>query len=187
MKGANTPLNNYERAAVVFLSYMIGFITAFIAFGIDNAGSGTTKEYDSVAEDRMNYVPVASAESNAIGIVSRNDGLFALNGEAEKIIAAKFEGEGDIPPGYYTELVTAAVSADGHYVHYCVQVNPEDSDCLNFLYDVEADTVYRVRVGETQLASALGEARPAVWNDNGQMTIDGAVSIDASEPWNLSR
>ena len=165
----------HEQALLVGLSYVIGFVTAYIAFGIQHS---STHPVDHVAVQEI----VSEARGEVQAFVDEI-GLFAeVDGEA-MLISARTEGLIE-SPGYHYAVPVAAVSPSGAFIHYCEQSLEVPTVCNHYIYDVEDHMVYPVSLSGQQLRSEVGEAR-AGWDASGILTIGENVSRTVSVPWIL--
>lgn len=173
----------HEKVMVLALSYVIGFVTAYIAFGLSGAN------YSGPQISFQNSAPVATEGDEAkkeIGATVKADGLYALLGDKERILSAQAIAATEPNLGYHHEIIATEVSPDGKYIYYCAQMTAESEKCYNFVYDIAADTIHTVRASqsEEQLQSVI-EDLSAVWQ-NGRLSINGYLSINGFEPWKVT-
>lgn len=167
---------------VLALSYVIGFVTAYIAFGLSGAN------YSGPQISFQNPAPVTTEDSEAkkeIGATVRADGLYALLGDKERILSAQAIAATEPNLGYHYQIVATEVSPDGKYIYYCAQMTEDSEECHNFVYDIAADTIHTVRASQSdeQLQSVIDDLS-AVWQ-NGRLLIDGYMSMNGFEPWKM--
>lgn len=140
-----------ERVAILLVAYVIGFVTAYVAFGLTQL------------EERFVYMPVDNTasvikalekKSDAPGVAAiTKDGLVLVkDNEARIISATQASTDGILPEGYHTKIADYSLSPDGKQVYFC-EVPSEDLDiCRPYLYSVENDTVYPVKVDDQRVA-----------------------------------
>ena len=175
----------HEKVMILALSYVIGFVTAYIAFGLSGAN------YSGPQISFQNSAPVATEGGEAnktkeIGATVKADGLYALLGDKERILSAQAIAATEPNLGYHYQIVATKVSPDGKYIYYCAQMIAESEDCYNFVYDISADTIHTVRASqsEEQLQSVIDDLS-AVWQ-NGRLLIDDYMSQSGFEPWKVA-
>lgn len=166
----------YERAITVLASYVIGFVTAFIAFGVTQL-EGDVKfvaapspiQAASVAAAR----PVTSPAQTAT--VQQNEtGLVYLNGAEEVLLSAYDTTER--ADGIHVAITQHELSPDGQFVYFCEQGTLETNACTPFLYDVVGEMVYPLKQGGARIA-LTAEVAQLNWSANGLLSV-GATGID---------
>lgn len=173
----------HEKVGILALSYIIGFVTAYIAFGLENS------DYSGKQISFQDSSPVASTDTETrreIGATVKADGLYALLGDKERILSAQAIAATEPNLGYHYQIVATEVSPDGKYIYYCAQMTAESEDCYNFVYDIGADTIHTVRASqsEAQLQSVIDDLS-VIWQ-NGRLLLDGHMSISGFEPWKVA-
>ena len=173
---------SHEKAMLIGLAYLIGFVTAYIAFAVN------ASHIAPVMSDTKNHTPTIvnnrAAASEAIKAIANDEGLFVMNGEVERIISAKVD-DASTGPGYHRQISAVTVSGSGEFVHYCALMNDTDDVCSNFVYSVDADTVYRVSNSDGPIDTSTQEASDAHWNEAGLLVIGERASVSAETPWVL--
>jgi hypothetical protein len=171
----------HEKAALIALAYMVGFITAYIAFSF----SSSPAERAHVAKPTPTNIGIQQASaSGAVSAVSNEDGLFVIHDGAERIVSARTDME-EYEPGYHRRIATTEISAAGDFVHYCALMSSSDDICSHFVYSVDADIVYRVRSADQPLDTSVAEAETASWSSDNVLTVGALSTLDATEPWRL--
>jgi hypothetical protein len=169
----------HEKAALIALAYMVGFITAYIAFSLGAPETDRTH----FAKSPTNTIGIQQASaSSAVSAVSNDDGLFVINDGVERIVSARTDLE-EYEPGYHRRIATVEVSAAGDFVHYCALMSSSDDLCSHFVYSVDEDVVYRVRTSDQSLDTSVAEAKTAKWSTDNFLTIGTLSSLDATTPW----
>ncbi len=173
-----------EKAILISLAYLIGFLTAYIAFSLNG---GTTVEHQRLAEHRP-YALAGSeqvaAASGRVGIHNDDEGLFVVNHGRERIISAKMNAS-EYEPGFHRGIASTAVSGDDNFVHYCAMMTVSDDQCSHFVYVVDEDKVYRVSHAGAPLITSTNEAMNAAWSDINLLSVGDRVSVNAATPWIL--
>ncbi len=165
------------------LSYVIGFVTAYIAFGL--SGQVYPPE-QSAWNEQVSETSQPAANVKGIATTVKSDGLYALLNGRERILSAATIEATEPNLGYHYQVIGTAVSPDGKYIHYCAQLTADSEECYNFVYDTAADTIHTVRASDSkaQLTSSVKDTL-AVW-ENGRLLIDGYMSISGFEPWKVA-
>lgn len=170
------PSVDHVPAILVALAYLIGFVTSYIAFELnDRTYVPHTLDQAPVTQQAVVY--------EAVRTVTTDEGFFVTENGQERIISAA-QLEGELTPGYHRAIAASSVSPDGEFVYYCAVMDRADS-CLPFVYSRSEDVVHSVSDVNGRMEIGLVSAREASWNANGSLTIDGRVSIDTARPWEL--
>ena len=178
-----------EKVVLVVLAYIIGFNTAFIAFGLST-------EY--ALEKSVVYIPTPSAaatetidnvetptqSTDVVQILEESEGLYALVGNQKKALTARVEAVSEPRDGAYVSVPLYSVSPDGAYIHFCEQQITSDPTCKHFIYNVDRHVLHRVKVAGTQYISSLTSVNGA-WSPEGNLTVDSFSSTNITEPWVL--
>lgn len=169
----------YENAFIVLLSYIIGFSTAFIAFGV-----GGDPLNDDIKLYQDTYVKPVK-EIAAVAAVEKETGLFVSVNGRERLVTANQASllEGTYPEltnGFYNELFNVTVSPSGQFVYYCEQLAAESETCDPIIYDTKKDVLHRVQVGEESIAI---ENHKADWLPSGKLQVNDFISTTETEPW----
>lgn len=169
-------LAQHSPAILMALSYLIGFMTAYIAFALNN------NEYHS-EKSKASAVFNEAVAYEAIHAVITNDGLFMTGDGKQRVISARAE-ESDLSVGYHRDIVISTVSPNESFIHYCAVMEQEDA-CAHFVYSVLEDRVYPVMLGNSHLETSEEVAWATTWTANDRLEIGSVKSIDSSSPWNV--
>ncbi len=171
----------HEQAIAVCLAYVIGFTTAFIGFGLNQDRHG---EWKKVAPEEAAPASAVNAASGfAVEVVKKDGGLFMLKDGQERIISAVSSGN-ESGPGYHRAIVAASVSPSGRYIHYCAETDGEDV-CTNFVYSVDADSLYVIKESNEPVISHDGEAAATSWSADDTLLVNGSVTVGAETSWRV--
>lgn len=172
-----------ERVGILIASYVIGFITAYIAFGV-------IQLEDSV---EFVYVPVHSTaaviESQVAPVVAETTleetdlGLLLFKDGTETYLSARVSEDGTAD-GHYVALAEYSLSLDESYVYFCEVGDVESESCVPFVYSIEEDLVYPVTIDGDRVAFKA-EGHAAIWTKEGQLLVDSYLSKDPVQPWSL--
>lgn len=162
----------HEKAILIALAYIIGFITAFIAFGLD---------YSQKIEYKHQAMVSAAVSTKA---VEKDDGLYVVTDEVDRILSAKTENQ-VAKEGFHKSIITAQVSPTGRYIHYCSQVDMSENFCLNYVYDLNSDSIYRVKTATGEHVASLVTAKGESWIGDNTLLIEKMRSVSEKTPWKL--
>ena len=181
--------SRHERAAITIVAYIIGFTTAYIAFGV-------TQLHPSVP----NILPVknsaavvqATAQKSVKTTKTVNSaeltpaGLFAVVNGKERIVSATqaSPANGTLPEGYNVSIEDYAMSPDGMYLYYCEVPSKKVNSCRPYVYSVADDTVYPLTQNGARVAFPTDTPK-ASWNTAGMLRAGGMVSLSADHPWQM--
>lgn len=173
-KKVSTTKSDHTHAILVVLAYLIGFITAYIGFGLDYNINHKSKTVVG------NQNQGASAYSS-VKAVTTDEGLFMSNGDTERIISARSE-KTDLSLGYHRDIVATSVSMYGDYIYYCAEMNDEEL-CHHFIYVKKEDKVYPIMKSGNALVTDSYLSQNVLWLKNNTLQIDQLISIDKTKPW----
>lgn len=183
----------HERVALVILAYVVGFTSAFIAFGVSNLNEAKVV-YQSVAEFEVDEEYVAEntigSVMGASAVMAQYEGgmLTATIGEeryvlsidediipAEERLAFVEQGLHVVPPPY-------VVSPTGKFIYFCEQSSEGAGECQAFVFDVENNVINFVTESGEKLVVSGGAAAAATWQGD-ILHLDGRTSLEATAPW----
>lgn len=176
-------MKEHREAIIVGLAYIIGFTTAFIAFGLD--GTGKHKSKAKYHRELPVEQTVAERGEKQIGIAIREEGLYALLSDKDRIISAQGASLINAKPGWHHQVIKTEVSPNNSYIYYCVQLVSSSSDCANFVYEVEADVVHKVSRADGEQVLSPIQGLVAGWTSDGLLTINDFVSAARQMPWKV--
>lgn len=180
----------HEKIILVALSYVIGFTTAYIAFGITPDithkayRTGEVVKANSVRTTAPSNTAEPSDTPSSTRIVFKDDGMFVQTPEGEKVVSAKLRPNVLEGPGFHVAIPQYAVSPDGEYVYYCEQQTPETDECHNYLYVVDEHTVRPLSLNGSRLTSSVIQSEFS-WQPDGTARYNGYTSRSPQQPWEL--
>lgn len=136
----------HEQVVILVLAYVIGFTTAFIAFGLN-------QEDQSLSTNSVTTVSVveASPESGstqeAAARIEYEDvhldeqGLYIERNEEVVFVSAPYTDGVEPGAGYHVSVDAYVLADDGTTLHYCAKETPEDEKCNRYEYNILAHTV----------------------------------------------
>lgn len=185
--------SRHERVALVILSYVIGFVTAFIAYGLNKADQVisviNTDEVEKVSETRVEVpVPVPVP----VDAVYENGRFYIETPERQILVSAKPSALGMTddeilkrPQGLHKDISATDIDQDGGHVFFCEQ-HTSEATCRPFVYDVENVIVYRVMVDGAPVDLPIDQANDSDWSDN-KLRVSSYTSVDSEKPWHLAK
>lgn len=171
-------VSKHEQALLVALAYVIGFTTAFIAFRL----SDDARFYDNLA---ANSHDTTSEVRGGVSVAIRNGDLVLRNGGRDRVVSAKSIDD-TVEDGFHREVMSATISPDGRFMHYCVEMDMEADSCVNFVYSVDKDTIYRVKDQSGQIESGEEALADSGWLADGRLHLFNKQSVDADKPWQMA-
>ena len=166
-----------EKAFIVVLAYIIGFTTAFIAYGVPTLETHQDKKSSSQK--------IAEQSGSIVTAYVNETGLFAETQAGSVIISAKATEQSIQKDGWHYDIATASVSPNGRFVHYCEQSLEIPTECKHFVYVAENHTVHRVTRNGTQLVSDTNTVSNPWTNDN-RLQFGTSESNSSVNPWVLT-
>jgi hypothetical protein len=178
----------HERAGLILLSYLIGFTTAFIAYGMQQTDSSsmptiaTTDVTSQVAtlavtsNDMLSDVPSELYESE--------EGLMMQRSGETRLIAAGASFAPELGDDAYETIEAQALSRDGRYAFFCMTTPSVSDSCFPYVYDWEASGLRPVTVGGELGNFAVGDVN-AAWSSDGYLQVGRYLSVSSDTPWAL--
>lgn len=169
-----------EKVMLVILAYIIGFQTAYIAFGL-------TDDRRSVAPG--DFSPAASIEKTtntskeSLSVSELSDGLYATLGNQERLLSAQVIGTTKSRPGFHNAVISSSVSPNKKFIHYCVQETESSKTCSHYIYELAADTTYRVETEGGSNVDTDFTSASAIWDNAGLFLVGNFISYNSEKPW----
>lgn len=189
--------SRHERAALVTIAYIIGGITAFIAFGVNalliNQHAGMPAAVVTALPDNLTAAAPSDISDNVVpndtvryegGIleVQTVDGVKTLSFNPQVLgieVSQDFQQQ-----GFHYGTPVWKVSTSGQFVFFCERHDPVSTDCLAFVYDVLRGSIHPVSyAGDRNPINA--ELATAARFENDQLFIGNLRSESTVNPWNL--
>lgn len=181
----------HENIFIVAVSYIIGFITAYIAFGVNHSDYQEPLEQKQVNIEKSESVemkkkPQQQASQKMIGVETqiKSDGLYALIGDDERILSAQVISA--TTPGYHYAIPKTEVSPDGKFIFYCAQASADNNSCANFIYEIDKDLVYLIKDSKKeQVMTQIDMVEKSTWSIDGLLVLPSHKSANADKPWQV--
>lgn len=193
----------HEKALLVVFAYLIGFTTAYIAFGFTTSGMTDTVKLVQVPTEQSASV-AASANGNDSDtdapatpatdvpeVVYENSGLYVHTGVEfptllSKDISALDTTFADRPAlsdkqGFHTAIPAYEHFASTGYVYYCEQ--HDDASCVPMLYSLDDEQLYVVQNQSGPLALSIAEASAVQMTPAAGLLFANYRSTDRTTPW----
>ena len=179
----------HEKVAIVITSYVIGFTTAFIAFGINQLYMSQqilNEEPEFVAMEKQEVEP----EETILSVAVTSEGLSAVTSLKSVLLTANKSSLGSAvigstnTPGFYAEIIEAEVSRDGRFVYFCEQLGKLDTYCDPYVFSLSDEMLHKVTLNDEVFAPD-SETHSSFWSDENQLSVNGAFSSDIEKPWKL--
>jgi len=180
--------SRHERALVVVASYVIGFASAYIAFGVSQSQQivymPVVSEQHQVAKKSVIASPTASLRVE-------DDGLVLATQDKERLLTARKSSplvasliQAGPTPGFAEKLTEAELSRDSEYVYFCEQLTPEAESCDAYVYSVNDDVLYPVQING-EVYTPNNASHVSAWSPAGYLTIGEYQSASTETPWIL--
>jgi len=171
----------HERIVLVILSYIIGFTTAFIGYGIPSSSNSA----DEVSKDSFAASALGAAKSKNTTLMENEKALYAVVDGKQKVVSGKLV-DGITPGrGFHTAVPFRGVSPSGQYVYFCEQETEEQTECKEYIYDVDKHMVYRLNYESRKISASLSHTDFKWQEVNDIAEYADLVSISPAEPWKL--
>lgn len=176
--------SRHERAALVSTAYIIGFITAFIGFGVAGTSmvnNGTlssvpttqTASVAAVVNERGEETLLEPTQTNTVSYRLTEKGLYLLKGMEHRLISLNVpDANGEA--GVHVAIAQAELSPNQEQLYFCEQYQLDAATCTPFVYTVAEDVVEYVKVGgERQVLPVDQQA--VRWSDGELLTVGSTV------------
>jgi hypothetical protein len=183
----------HEKIVLVLVSYVIGFITAFIAFGMKGEATAVVVSTNNTSTELVqNATPQNEQDLRITDVGFGSDGLFVMTDMYERIVSADknalsanvISTSEDIP-GFYYSIIDAEASRDGKFAYFCEQRVADAESCYPYVYSIDDDTVHAVSVDGQVYTSPIA-SHESSWSEDGSLILNSLASSDSQYPWILT-
>ena len=171
--------SRHERVYLVLASYIIGFTTAFIGFGV-NQLNGQKTDMGGVQSASVIQTQMQTHAKNDVALKETSQGLILAQNGNETLLTARRDAVSNAEvgkDGIYASLAAAELSPDKNYAYFCEVPVPNATDCKPFVYSLDHKLVIPLKSNGQRIAFPANDQR-ITWSIHGIATIDG-TAIDS--------
>lgn len=193
----------HEKALLVISSYIIGFVSAYIAFTYAFPVNGVqpTVTYvpmpptqtATVVDSQTAAVPEDDAPTAAVvDVVYENQGLYLYGLADEPVLLSKHAEAVNVThtsdmtltekQGIHSAMPAYEYFADHELVYFCESYEDEES-CVPYIYDLANTNLQVVQANESPITVPMQAAQDARVDSAGVLRIGEYTSTNPSEPW----
>jgi len=142
-----------ERVAILLASYVIGFITAYIAFGVIQLET-EIKFVEIPAQQHAAAVVESTVQSADVQVMMSDTGLIlTIDGEETLLSLTSHDATADtFVDGIHADVPQFSLSPDLTQVYYCESPSIEAESCRPYVYSITDEIVYPVLVAGKRVA-----------------------------------
>ncbi len=192
----------HERVVVMTTTYVIGFITAFIAFGIPEPTPQYASVYESVAVENEQISPLslpdaASPETQPEPVVQdrgESASLYYKDGRLEfslggNSVLLSLNPENSTPAldttgleqGFHFGELSYKLLAFGSYVFFCESHEVGSEVCSPYLFNVADNKITPFTYNDQALTVDIKDANKVEWSEEG-ISLGDYLSVSPFEP-----
>lgn len=172
-----------EAVGILILAYIIGFNTAYIAFGLNQEGIDLSKPQPVVFSSAAVGLAVEQNLS-ASAISFNNQGLFANVEDKSVVISGALSEDIEPGPGFHADVPFYEISPSGKFIYYCEQEVADSDICKEYVYVVAEHKSYPLDTGKIDNSAMVETTSQFRWlADDRAAYGDLLVSVSAQEPW----
>jgi len=164
-----------ERVIMVMAAYVIGFTTAFIAFGLNQMEESVHLVYVANTPATQSAAVAAAtsfpADATSVSVYIDESGLVYEKGGVSRVISS-YDVDASGEDGYHQSIFEFQVSSDGSTVYFCEIPNQMSDACKPFLYDSVEDVTYPLTIAGERIAVSLQPAE-LEWVDYQVTSLNG--------------
>jgi type II secretory pathway pseudopilin PulG len=164
-----------ERVAILITSYVIGFMTAFIGFGVVQSDDSATLAQipaQNTASVIQAHQEAQVTESNIFLDVD-TEGLFLTIDDERTLLSATVseDSSGYFEDGAHVAISNYALSNDKTQVYFCELPSAGSGSCRPYIYSLTEEVVYPVLVNGERVAFDAA-AHEVSWSPEGELIVD---------------
>jgi hypothetical protein len=185
-----------ERALLILFSYIIGFVTAYIAFGLSLAALPPAKPaviMPAAPEQTATVLAETATMTEYVEEVAGTRvsteplGLFVEVAEARQIVSGQLQQNQPPQRGFHAGLQALGTSPDGQFVAYCSTPTAEATECDAYVYSVADTVVYPVRNADTGTPVRVPVGAAQLYWSEVTLIVGDHRSEEGSQPWLVAR
>jgi len=160
-----------ERVAILITAYIIGFITAYIAFGVVQLDDANTFA-QVTSQNAASVIQSQAVESNVfIGVDA--EGLFLTTDSGRTLLSATVseDNSGYFQDGAHVAISNYELSADNAYVYFCELPSAGSESCRPYIYSLAEEVVYPVLVNGERVAFDA-KSNSVSWSAGGELIVE---------------
>ncbi len=175
-------MENHQQALLVVLSYVIGFITAFIMFGLADLGKGREEVHlNQLPEDMLPDEETVSLSPAVMpGLHSTEEGLVVAGTGIDGRLISALTDDDVAELGFHVAIADSDDSGMSHsfsYAHYCAQMNVAEEKCQHFVYSLNDDKTYTIKNEDgSPLVTTNDEADSVTWSSDSEISMGGKTA-----------
>ncbi len=186
--------SRHERAFVVMASYVIGFTSAFIAFGINHfTPTDVIVMSDTITQiaTQQPAMQPRQGQSYSASIRVEPAGLVVVSEAGKRLLSARKDSpylasviSAEPQPGLAVKIIEAELSRDSRFVYFCEQLTPDSQSCTAYVYSIADDVLHPLQVRDAGYEPQI-VTHTSAWSQDGNLMVDGFISSSAETPWEL--
>ena len=155
-----------ERVAILLIAYIIGFITAYIAFGVIQLEDSVKfpNQTASVISTQRQVV-----DTNVFVAIDKEGLILIKNGE--RTLLSITDGGALLSDGVHTSIVEYALSPDKSQVYFCELPSDDSKSCRPYIYSIVDEVVYPVTIKGERVAFEA-KNHTVAWSEEGELIIE---------------
>lgn len=156
-----------ERVAILLIAYIIGFITAYIAFGVIQLEDSVKfpNQTASVISAQRQVV-----DTTNVFVAIDKEGLILIKNGERTLLSITDEGA-LLSDGLHVSIVEYALSPDKSQVYFCELPSDDSKSCRPYIYSIADEIVYPVTIkGERAVFEA--ESHTVAWSEEGELIVE---------------
>ena len=188
--------SRHEKVLITITAYVIGFTTAFIAFG-QNQHYHKTKYYLPVTTATHETLETSSQTGQldttlhqpSTNVIESHEfvtevGLYYRSQGDERIVSVNrsYLDNAPMQNGYHVAVHGVSLSPNEQFMYFCEQVTEAVDECEPFVYAAETDMIYLVNLPDGTSSISLS-AHDAYWQTDNTLVVADFTSTDPTQPW----
>lgn len=160
-----------ERVAILLTSYLIGFITAYIAFGVVQLEESV--KFVQLPDQNMASIIAAREEvltTQSVYIAVDKEGLVLIKDGERILLSSNTQGNSNefLLEGQHVAISDYSLSNNKEYVYFCELPSSDLDSCRPYIYSIAETIVYPVTVNGERVAFDA-EGQEVSWSEDGEL------------------